>query len=85
MIIQIEEYQLKKLLIDAVELGIAKYEAKHGKIERFISQRKAVRIYGASINRWVKAGFIKPKRGIGINSKIQFEVAELEALQKTNK
>ena len=81
MTFTLEEYELKNLLIEAVEIGIEKFLKMPKKDE--ISARKAYELYGSHLDRWVNNNFVSSIRtGDAKNSKKVFSYFELSKIAK---
>ena len=83
--IQIETYELRSLLSDAVELGYKKALQETGQIKPFLSQREAYRLYGeVTIKRWVSEHLIFPDKDGNNTSKVRYDRMKLEILAKSS-
>lgn len=83
--IQIETYELRNLLIDAVELGYKKALQETGQMKTFISQREAYRLYGeVTVKRWVSEHLIEPDKDGNNTSKKRYDRMRLEILAKSS-
>lgn len=70
---------LKEIIADAVSQGIRAYEASKG---GEVSYRQGVKVYGTWFVDAVDRGHLRGlKRGAGRNSKIAYQVADIEALR----
>ncbi len=77
---------LKKLLVDAAELGAVRALVHVNALPEYVSQREAFRIYGeARVRKWVSTGSILPQKGQKANSKIRYKRIELEIIAKSEK
>jgi transcription initiation factor IIE alpha subunit len=83
----IEIFELKTIMQQMSELGVANYMKTVQPVKDKISQRKAYDTFGEiDVRRWFKNGLIGRKRtGEKDNSKIHYSYAELLACQKAEK
>lgn len=87
MTINLDIAQLKSLLRDSAELGVANYIKQMSPVEDSVSQREAFRMYGESrVRGWIDEGMVSAMRGgKSANSKILYSRAELMAADKTER
>jgi hypothetical protein len=79
------DYELKNLLIDAVELGYKKALVETGQIKSWVSQREAYRLYGeVTVKRWVDENRITPNKDGENTSKVRYDRMILEILAKSS-
>ncbi|MDR1022603.1 MAG: hypothetical protein LBL94_04955 [Prevotellaceae bacterium] len=86
--VQLEEYQLRSLLANAVECGVARYEKNRCSKADELSQRAAYQRFGASkVKQWVADGHIGQRKRDSSYShaKIRYSYAELLSLEKAEK
>jgi len=83
---EIELYQLRQMLKDAVEHGIKACLIETGQDKPFISQRRAWKIYGKSlVELWRANQIITPEQHGGGNNMIRYSKLELDRAYKTHK
>jgi hypothetical protein len=81
MSINIEEYQLKNIIIDAIEIGIMKGQMMKGNDTPYISQREGFRLYGkAAYMRWVSEGLVKEIKDGEDNCKIRVDRLQIATI-----
>lgn len=87
MTITIDIDQLKTLLRDSAELGVANYIKQMTPKSDNVSQREAYRLYGeARIRKWLDEKMISVmKQGKSDNCKMLYSRAELMAADKTER
>jgi hypothetical protein len=77
------ETEFRNALVDAAELGAQKALAAAGVLKQFISEREAVRKYGAIVKRWIDEGLVKPKQD-GPKSMKRIDRLEIESVAKAS-
>lgn len=78
--ITLTQQTLKEIIADAVSQGIRAYEASKG---GEMSYRQGVRVYGSWFVDAVERGHLHGlRRGSGTNSKITYQVKDIEALRQ---
>lgn len=87
MTITIDLNQLKTLLRDSAELGVANYLKQIRPKDDTVSQREAYRLYGSGrVKKWLNENRISVmKSGKSDNCKMLYSRAELMAADKTER
>jgi hypothetical protein len=76
---------LRVLLSEAAELGATRALAQAGAIKPYIKKSDAFRLYGkTTVESWIKAGLILPKRDGEFSTAWRLDRTELEVLAKSN-
>jgi hypothetical protein len=82
---EIESFQLRQMLRDAVEHGITAYRVEIGLEKPYLSLRGANKIYGkANVDKWIKNGIVHPNKDGLKNCKIRISRIELDLVSKTS-
>lgn len=85
MVINLELFDLGKMLGDAAKLGAKQALIEAGLSKPFLSATKAHSIYGRkTIERWVREGLIIPHKDGERNSAVRFDSLLLETLSKSS-
>ena len=84
---QLEIYQIKQMLSDAAEVGVAHYVKTQKPSVDVMSQREAYRSFGAArVKDWEKRCLIsRTRNGETKRTKILYSRAELLTAEKTDK
>lgn len=83
--IKMEPDQLRRMLADAMEMGVNKTLIETGVIKQHVSRSEAYRRYGRkTVDRWIADRIIKPKKSEGRTSTIRLDRMELEMAAKSN-
>jgi hypothetical protein len=82
---EIETFELRRLLTDAVELGAKRARIDDGKEPAFFNRSQAWLTYGkANVERWIRQGLITPKKDGTANSMVRLDKIELAILAKSS-
>ena len=87
MQIALELYELKNLIMEMSEVGVANYLKNVAPDSDCVSEREAFRRFGEGrVKRWVRDCVVGFKRmGAGANSKKKYSYSELLTAAKTEK
>lgn len=55
---ELDPIQLQRLINDAVDQAILRYRMENGEEKRYISENKAVQLYGSIVYRWIEEELI---------------------------
>jgi hypothetical protein len=77
---EIEEFQLQRMLTDCAEMAVQRFAQKQGLVKMFISQSQAYKLYGEG---WIKKmltekRITREKQGMN-TSGVKYKISELEA------
>lgn len=87
MQVVIDVMQLRHMLREAAELGVANYIKTMRPKDDTVSQREAYRLYGAArVKKWLDDNLVTAmKQGSSENCKMLYSMAELMAADKTER
>jgi len=84
MIIEIDSFELRRLLTDAVELGAKKALQEAGLLKPYLKKSEAYRLYGRGIvDRWIEEGLIKIRKDGDQSATWRLDRIELEIVAKS--
>jgi hypothetical protein len=80
-----EDFELRALIVDAMEIAKIGTRIAEDKEHSFISERQAFKLFGSGfVQRWTKEGLITPIKDGNASSKKRYNRMELEVLAKTS-
>lgn len=81
---EIELFELRRLLTDAVELGAKKALQEAGILKPYLKKSEAYRLYGRGIvDRWIEEGLIKIRKDGNQSAAWRLDRIELEIVAKS--
>ena len=81
---EIELFELRCLLTDAVELGAKKALQEAGILKPYLKKSEAYRLYGRGIvDRWIEEGLIKIRKDGNQSAAWRLDRIELEVVAKS--
>jgi hypothetical protein len=82
---EIEKYELQRMLNDAAEFGAKKALLDLGLSKPFLSFREASNVYGSGrVNRWIKEGLIQKYKDGDTSSTIRLDRMQLDILARSS-
>lgn len=82
---EIEKYELQRMLNDAAEFGAKKALMDLGLSKPFLSLNRACKVYGnGRVNRWIKEGLIQKHKDGNTTSTIRLDRMQLDILARSS-